>query len=311
MIYKKITCIFCAFLLSLLWTCINSGTAFADAQILPTNLLTIDANAFYGDSSLEEIVVPEGMETIGEKAFAYSGLKHIYLPETVSSIAKNAFLGCDGLTIYCPANSYARSFADEHSIAWLDISGYASVIEKYREAYVSGNANATYNNEAYAYHNNISPFIGYSAHVGYTYKNLDNDKIPELIIAGIDAREAYNQELFDIYTIISGQLKKIATSYYRSRNYLRSDNTILNTGSNGAGHTIWSLHRLIEGKYQTFEAVFYYYDQESQRIGYYYQTENITFYPEDSDIQLDKATFDAMRDEYESTVYLPPLIFIA
>ena len=56
--------------------------------------MSIGERAFAGCSSLEEIVLPEGLKSIGEGAFHGSGLKYITLPDSVCSVHPNAFAGC-------------------------------------------------------------------------------------------------------------------------------------------------------------------------------------------------------------------------
>ena len=106
---------------------------------LPAALEVIEEEAFYGDDSLEEVVIPYGATTIGPRAFAYSGLKRITIPDTVTEIAGDAFEGTDGLTIFAPASSYAYEFAVEHELSRENdtssfinekLSGYTPVIDK-------------------------------------------------------------------------------------------------------------------------------------------------------------------------------------
>ena len=69
-----------------------AGPSLADVLTLPTGTKVIEAEAFYGDDSIDEVVLPYGVEEIGERAFAQSGLKKINLPSSVAaySIADNA-----------------------------------------------------------------------------------------------------------------------------------------------------------------------------------------------------------------------------
>ncbi len=65
--------------------------AAADTLQLPEGLKRIEEEAFYGDTSLDEVVLREGVEFIGSKAFAESTLKRIYLPLSLKEIAEDAF----------------------------------------------------------------------------------------------------------------------------------------------------------------------------------------------------------------------------
>ena len=81
---------------------------------LPASLLEIEAEAFSG-TCFNYIVCNEGLETIGEQAFANSpGLYEILIPGRVTSIADNAFENCgEVLVIYCYRNSEAARYAQQ------------------------------------------------------------------------------------------------------------------------------------------------------------------------------------------------------
>ena len=99
--------------LSLFVMCLQCGGALGEAGSLPESLSTIEDEAFMGDSSLQEIVLPEGTVSIGARAFAYSGLKSIVLPRSLREIAEDAFEGCAGLRLQVysdtPAYEYAQN----------------------------------------------------------------------------------------------------------------------------------------------------------------------------------------------------------
>ena len=95
------------------------GTAFASSAELPSDLKEIGREAFYGDQSITAVTIPDGTVSIGELAFAYSGLEWIAIPSTVSSIPENAFDGVEELTIASPFNASAREYAFDHpGITW-------------------------------------------------------------------------------------------------------------------------------------------------------------------------------------------------
>lgn len=68
---------------------------------------TIEANAFYNCHKLSGIVLPEGLITIGEKAFWQTGTSApadvIVIPASVTDIGENAFEYCHRLTVYANA----------------------------------------------------------------------------------------------------------------------------------------------------------------------------------------------------------------
>lgn len=67
---------------------------------LPASVKEIEACAFAycGASEGLNIILPEGLETIGESAFTNSGLKTITLPKSLKSLGKEAFRECKDMT---------------------------------------------------------------------------------------------------------------------------------------------------------------------------------------------------------------------
>ena len=65
----------------------------------------IGNNAFQGDENLQTIELPKGLKTIGDWAFAESGLTKIKIPESVLEIGENAFINCISLErVYLPSD---------------------------------------------------------------------------------------------------------------------------------------------------------------------------------------------------------------
>lgn len=94
-------------------------SAMADNADLPDDLKEIGEEAFYGDQSITSLTIPDGAETIGARAFEYSGLEQIYIPASVTVIPSDAFDGVQNLTIVSPFDAPARAYAFEHQrIKW-------------------------------------------------------------------------------------------------------------------------------------------------------------------------------------------------
>lgn len=75
--------------------------------------------AFLNHTSVQSIVIPEGVQTVGW--FAFSGcvsLGMVALPASVVSIAYGAFENCSSaLTVFSPKGCYAEAYAKSYGIA--------------------------------------------------------------------------------------------------------------------------------------------------------------------------------------------------
>lgn len=93
---------------------------------------TIDAQAFYMRSDLEEITIPEGVTAIDKFAFARSGLKEIIIPEGVTHIGYGAFYHCDKLENVVIPSSVTHIDKD----AFSHTKWYENWFENSEEAYL-------------------------------------------------------------------------------------------------------------------------------------------------------------------------------
>lgn len=71
--------------------------------IIPPTCREIQTNAFYGNKTLEEIIIladgEKGIEIIGERAFQNcTNLKSVYMPNTVKELGNLVFSGCTNLS---------------------------------------------------------------------------------------------------------------------------------------------------------------------------------------------------------------------
>ena len=65
--------------------------------MFPSTLKSIPFQAFVTCNSLHQVILPEGVTTIAETAFAWSGVTFITLPSTLTSIGLDAFYECNRL----------------------------------------------------------------------------------------------------------------------------------------------------------------------------------------------------------------------
>ena len=74
---------------------------------LPAALKTVGEEAFYGNTSLGKVVVPDGTDRIEARAFAYSSVSEVELPDTLTYIADDAFENCGDIAFSVPESCYA------------------------------------------------------------------------------------------------------------------------------------------------------------------------------------------------------------
>ena len=84
---------------------------------LPTSTFYVDDEAFVGNSTIQAVVAPDGLQVIGTRAFAdCANLKCITLPDSVSHIAEDAFENTPDVVIFASVGSYAWQWAEEQGI---------------------------------------------------------------------------------------------------------------------------------------------------------------------------------------------------
>lgn len=85
---------------------------------LPSDTVEIRSEAFAGTAA-GMINLPEGVKTIGSKAFANNAdLLLVTLPGGVSSIASDAFSGSPNVTLLCVAGTYGEAYAITYGIPY-------------------------------------------------------------------------------------------------------------------------------------------------------------------------------------------------
>lgn len=84
---------------------------------LPASTFYVDDEAFVGNSTIQAVVAPDGLQVIGTRAFAdCANLKCITLPDSVSYIAEDAFENTPDVVIFASAGSYAWQWAEKQGI---------------------------------------------------------------------------------------------------------------------------------------------------------------------------------------------------
>lgn len=89
--------------------------------ILPEGLITIGPEAFRG-GAFTYVRLSENTKTISRNAFAdCPNLRYIYIPEATKSISAMAFGSMTGLTIYGKAGSAAETFANQKGFTFIAV----------------------------------------------------------------------------------------------------------------------------------------------------------------------------------------------
>jgi len=105
---------------------------------LPAGLKTISTNVFRECESLQQIVLPDGLTSIGENAFMKCGLTQIILPAGLTRIYDTAFYSCKSLnSVTC----LAATPPSLGSNVFLDVS--SSLVIKVPAGSVDAYKNAT------------------------------------------------------------------------------------------------------------------------------------------------------------------------
>ncbi len=86
-----------------------------------SKLKIVGGSAFNGCASLEEVVLPEGVTTVYGNAFAKApALTSVYLPDTVKFISVLAFKGSSNVVLDVEPASYAKEFAEDNNIKYVE-----------------------------------------------------------------------------------------------------------------------------------------------------------------------------------------------
>ena len=84
---------------------------------IPSSIVNIAEEAFYGDSRIAHVVLPDGINTIGSGAFNLcANLKTILVPASVTVIEENTF---SDAILFCYENSIAHEYVVANSLAFI------------------------------------------------------------------------------------------------------------------------------------------------------------------------------------------------
>ena len=86
---------------------------------LPGGTITLEEEAFAGNSAMSTVVINDGLTAIGPRAFANcANLRLVYIPSSVTQIADSAFENSDHVVLHT-TNETAAAFARLHEIPYV------------------------------------------------------------------------------------------------------------------------------------------------------------------------------------------------
>jgi len=97
--------------------CYPKNDSFAKEYSIPQGIVTIGERAFFGcnwGTSLKKVTIPDSVVSIEAHAFAYSSIEQINLPQSISFIGENAFYHCYPLSVEVAESSYAERYFIEN-----------------------------------------------------------------------------------------------------------------------------------------------------------------------------------------------------
>lgn len=106
---------------------LHDSTYYWNRLLIPAELDGHPVTAVAGDAfsgyRLESVILPEGLQSIGDHAFRNVPLRTAEIPDSVTFIADNAFDSSHSLIIKAPEGSCAHRYCAEHDIAFIAVPG--------------------------------------------------------------------------------------------------------------------------------------------------------------------------------------------
>ena len=82
----------------------------------PPRVVRIEDSTFENDRSLDEVLLPDGVESIGPRAFAGAAIRKINLPSSLNFIAEDAFDRAEVGAFEAKRNTYAWQWLEDHNL---------------------------------------------------------------------------------------------------------------------------------------------------------------------------------------------------
>ena len=148
-------------------------------------------NAFRGNEGIKDVILPEGLVTIGNSAFKFSSLKSIIIPGTVTLIGEDTFYGCSNLEeVHFQQGISTLTIYPIHPVINPDVPQFVGPFSYSPLKIINLNRNIKYPDAMYESHYTEGIFAENSSVTGNvaTTINIGSNvtTLPEYIFAGCD-----------------------------------------------------------------------------------------------------------------------------
>lgn len=174
---------------------------------------------------------------------------------------KNFCAGVLLTSVICILGSTGAVYAADNASSTV-YTEYAEILSRYYDGVSSYWSTSDFQA------NGLNYLFGYDPNVntlGYYLKDIDNNGTEELFIGRTDDEGIYMGMIYDMYTMVDGELTQVLTSGERDCFYLCEDNEIAELGSGGALSTSHCYYNYENGKLEKTEEVFMdgFYDEQN------------------------------------------------
>ena len=158
----------------------------------------------------------------------------------------------------------------------------------------------------------VSILTIYANNVGYCLMDINNDRIPEMIVSSHDT-SVFPNHIFDLFTLNDGEPKRIVASSNRMRYQLLSDNSIYYQAASDAGHGFCTLYRLNNDNLDFIKCIVFSYSETQQKMLHYEifqeRKDLYTYYPE-TDREITADEYSRIQASWDSLVQQLSLVSI-
>ena len=264
--------------------CISSSVAYIFCKIAEDGYTLVPEESY----SYETTYIDEHTEPVKTYYNDEETLTQDELQEKIDALGDLVEINWKKIDLQTDASQNAEENIEIGSITGVD--AYDNILQRYYEGITSGWSIQEFNENGLCY------LAGYNLdfdQTGYCLLDVDQNGIEELIV-GMNI-ESYNGIVYEIYTVLDGELECILSSGERDRYYLCEDNVIANEGSSSAFLSVNYYYDYKSGKLSLQDGIVYDEDIDPQNPWFYGTLDN----GEDSLEPISEGAADSIKSKYK------------